>query len=134
SGQHDCMKLLASILFSCTMLVAIISRAGELQTYETKYYVIHTDLNADEEREAEVRMTKMAEEYYHRTQDFAGAITQRMPFFLYKHADDYYATGAPRGTAGYFNGKELVAVAEDMGPRTWNTVQHEGFHQFAHLV
>jgi hypothetical protein len=112
------------------------SAHAELQTHESRYYIIHTDLGPDEVREADMRMTRMAEAYYNRTKDFSGIITQRMPFFLYKHAEDYYAAGGPKGTAGYFNpdSRELVALAEDSGPRTWNTVQHEGFHQFAHFM
>ncbi len=105
-----------------------------MYSYETRYYVIHTDLQSDDAREAGIRMTKMAEEYYARTRDFSGAIRKRMPFFLYKNADDFYATGAPKTSAGYFNGEELVALDQDMGPRTWHTVQHEGFHQFAHFM
>jgi hypothetical protein len=115
-------------------LAATQARGGELPTYQTRYYIIHTDLNPDGVREATMRMTRMAEEYYRRTNDFAGAIDRRMDFYLFKNQDDYLATGASKGSAGYFDGVKLVALAGDLGPRTWHTVQHEGFHQFARFM
>jgi hypothetical protein len=113
--------------------------AGDLQRYESKYYTIYTDLDPASAREAELRMTRMAEEYHSRTAGFAGEITSKFPFYLYTSADDYHSAGGPAGTAGVFvpdgTGGRLMAVA---GRRpnavTWHNVQHEGFHQFAHAV
>jgi hypothetical protein len=105
-----------------------------LPEYPTRFYTIYSDLDPDGIREAKLRMTAMAREYSARTAGFSGAITRPMPFYLYSKLEDYLATGAPEGTAGYFSNGELVAFAGDLGPRTWNTVQHEGFHEFAHFV
>ena len=33
---------------------------GGMQKYETRYYLLHTDLDTDKAREAAIRMTKMA--------------------------------------------------------------------------
>ncbi|HEY1628759.1 MAG TPA: DUF1570 domain-containing protein [Tepidisphaeraceae bacterium] len=123
--------ILACLLLSAATIAAI---PINLPAYTTPYYTIYTDLSKDDAREAAIRMTKMAEEYHDRTRGFSGAITQRMPFYLYKDPEEFYASGAPRGSAGYFDGQELVAMAGDLGPRTWQVVQHEGFHQFAHQV
>lgn len=126
----------AGVLLS-TLVLCGLSRdtlAQELKEYETTYYTIHTDLPEEAVREASTRMTRMVEEYMDRTRDFSGQLRGRMPFYLYKDADAYYATGAPKSSAGYFNGQELVALASELGPRTWHTVQHEGFHQFAAQV
>jgi hypothetical protein len=121
------------IALACTALIG--TGAGQdLPTYQTRYYVIHTDLNDDAVREASIRMTKMAEEYANRTRGFSGAIRSRLPFYLYGNPEDYYATGAPKQSAGVFNGQVLMAVAKEMDGRTWHIVQHEGFHQFAHAV
>jgi hypothetical protein len=112
-------------------------REDRMRAIETRYYIIHTDLNDHQAREAVVRMTRMAEEYADRMRDFGrggGGIRKRLPFYLYSDPEDYYATGAPRGSAGRFNGNALLAVAEDFGPKTWHIVQHEGFHQFAAAV
>src|SRR5690242_10590675 len=85
----------------------------ELKTYETRYYVIRTDLNEEQAKEAAVRMTRMAEEYVRRTQGFSGKITQRLPFYLFRHEEDYEAAGGPAGTAGVFTGEKLMAWAGD---------------------
>ena len=56
------------------VLVALIAPArgqAELREYDTPYYTIHTDLDLDGEREAAVRLTRMAEAYHDRTRDFA---------------------------------------------------------------
>ena len=81
--------------------------------YEGKYYVIHTDLTGDELREADLRMTKMAEEYHARTAGFSGAINRKFPFFFYREMDDYRRAGGEKGTAGFFDPttEKLVALA-----------------------
>src|SRR5687767_4708156 len=67
--------------------------ATNLATYEGRYYVIHTDLERDQAREAEIRMARMAEEYHARTRDFAGNIREKFPFYLFKNEKDYIAAG-----------------------------------------
>ena len=109
--------------------------AARMKAYETRYYIIYTDLGVDAAREAAVRMTAMAEEYHRRTRGFSGAIRSKLPFVLFRSADDYYKAGGPVGSAGVFMGNRLMAVAGDQpDERTWHIVQHEGFHQFAHAV
>jgi hypothetical protein len=104
----------------------------QMQRYETKYYILVTDVPRDQAREAAARMNKMAEEYHNRTRDFSGTIRTKFPFFLYRHREDYLAAGGMEGTGGEFNGHALYAVAgEKFDDRTWHVVQHEGFHQFA---
>ena len=104
----------------------------KLIKYLTPYYDMHTDLGPDDAREAWIRMTKMAEEYYARTREFSRAIPGRMPFYLFKDERDYYEAGGIPGSAGVFNGKALLAIAgEKTDAQTWHVVQHEGFHQFA---
>lgn len=106
-----------------------------LTVYQTRYYVIHTDLPLDAVREAAVRLTAMAEEYHRRTRGFSGAIRRKLPFYLFGSAEDYHDAGGPPGSAGAFTGRRLMAFAgRHPGPRTWHVIQHEGFHQFAHAV
>ena len=109
-----------------------------LRTYETRFYIIHTDLGRDAARETELRMTRMAEEYRRRTRDFSGVIRKKLPFYLYRNEADYHAAGGTPNTAGEYdpNTQTLKAFAGDDGPNlvTWHTVQHEGFHQFADQV
>src|SRR3954468_12999444 len=111
----------------------------DLRVYESPHYLIHTDLPPAEAREAQVRTTRMAEEYVRRTAGFAGQIKGRLPFYLYKDLPDYTRAGGVEGSAGAFDGDKLMAVTlrRDDGVislATWHVVQHEGFHQFAHAV
>src|SRR5262245_7004299 len=114
------MKRLAGIL---VLMLPLLARAADLRTYETRYYTLHTDLDPEQARYVVLRMTCMSEEYAQRTRDFSGAIRQRMPFYLYSDPNDFYATGAPRTSGGFFNGRELVALAGKLDARTWQRVQ-----------
>jgi hypothetical protein len=108
---------------------------SSLPRYETRYYVIYTDLDRQSVQDVATRITKMAEVYSDRTRDFSGAIRKKLPFVLFKNRDDYYDVGGPEGSAGVFNGKMLLAVAgEQLDNRSWYIIQHEGFHQFAAAV
>jgi hypothetical protein len=120
-----CLLLLASPLFG----------QPRLKTYETRYYVIHSDLDRRAVREAESRISAMAEMYYERTKGFGGVITRKLPVYLFSRPEDYYAAGGMPGSAGVFTGDKLMAIAgERTGGATWYVVQHEGFHQFVHAV
>ena len=118
----------------------------DLKIYETKYYKIHTDLDADAVREATLRMDTMAEEYHRRTSGFSGIIDKKLPFYLFKKSSDYLNFGGLRGSAGVFEfatwgagaehrtGKLMATAGMENPDWTWHTVQHEGFHQFVHYV
>ena len=111
---------------------------GRLKAYTSRYYVIYTDLGIDVAAEASARMTAMAEEYYNRTKDFGGVIRSRLPFYLFSRSEDYLAAGGTPGSAGQFSGGRqgvLMALAGSQPSLSlWHIVQHEGFHQFAHMV
>lgn len=103
----------------------------KLKAYETPYYVLYTDLDAEGVQEAVLRITLMAEEYHRRTKGLAGTIQSRLPFYLFAHRRDYVAAGGLPTSTGVFMGDRLMAVANPSNPdATWHTVQHEGFHQF----
>ena len=59
-----------------TVCAGISADAYKLTIYQTKYYVMHTDLPVPEAREAAIRMTRMAEEYHERTKAFSGTKRQ----------------------------------------------------------
>src|SRR5947207_2831501 len=79
-------RLLPLAVFALAIFAAP-AIAAELKVYEGRYYVIHTEFTGDELREADLRMSKMAEEYHNRTKDFAGTIDHKFPFFLYSNMD-----------------------------------------------
>src|SRR5687767_1494286 len=136
-------RLVSIVVGIC--LFATISSAAQpppalgqgMKRYEGRYYVINTDLAGDDLREADLRVTKMAEEYKKRTEGFSGTIGHKFPFFLFRDLDDYHQAGGMQGTAGVFNPNTdtLMAYAgERTNTMTWNVIQHEGFHQFARAV
>jgi hypothetical protein len=110
--------------------------AAGLQTVQTPYYSMYTDLDPDAVQEASLRMTRMAEEYHERTKGFAGTVNSRLPFYLFKTPEPYFRRGGIPGSAGVYmrsgGDRRLMAIAgEETSDRTWHVVQHEGFHQFA---
>lgn len=125
--RNHFLKLILAILAG----VSCVRGEAKLQEFDSPYYEIWTDLPVDAAREAALRMTKMADEYRNRTRDFSGTIHGKMPFYLYAHDEDYLEFVPLKDSAGYFDGKNLVAKASHLDDRTWHTVQHEGFHQFA---
>lgn len=116
--------------------------AGGLRVYESKYYVVHTDLPEAEAREAVVRVDRVAEEYLGRTAGFGGGgVKGRLPFYLYGEVADYLKAGGIEGSGGVFDveRKRLMAVTLRrpdgvISLSTWHIVQHEGFHQFVHAT
>ncbi len=103
---------------------------------DTKYYLMQSDVPEDMAREAKLRLDRTFEEYAERTKDFARAPTDKLPFYLFKTGEEYYAAGAPQGTGGVFmvdqNGPRLMAIAHPGS--VWHVTQHEGFHQFAYFA
>jgi hypothetical protein len=134
------LGVLAAHFLRCGIVAALlpaISAAAEMKTYDTPYYIIHTDLDQETEKEAALRLTRMAEEYHNRTKDFAGAITEKLPFYFYRNPQDYLDNGGPRGSAGVFisaGPKSRLLALADPKSTPWHTLQHEGFHQFAHAT
>src|ERR1700722_9824793 len=89
--------------------------AARLHTYDTPHYIMHTDISETDAREADLRMTRIFEEYQRRTTGFSGQVNGKFPFFLFKNPDDYYASGAIPESAGVFirdqYGSRLMAIA-----------------------
>lgn len=125
-----CAGIMATVLAAVPAAAA----AKKMPRYETKYYILYTDLDKDMVREAAARITSMAEEYHRRTKGFAGVIRKRFPLYLYKNPADYrdHPDVVP-DSAGTYTGRSLVAIAP-MSGSSWRLVQHEAFHQFAHKM
>lgn len=129
----------AIILLAAFVAAPALAAEPDFKIYDSKYYVIHTDLPPIEAREAQLRMTRMAEEYLRGAAGFRGEIKERLPFYLYKNLADYTAAVGVEGSGGFFDGDKLMAAtlrtpAGEISGDTWHIVQHEGFHQFAHAA
>ena len=59
------VRIAIIILCMCTNVpIRAASPQDQFPKYETKYYIIQTDLDPDDAHEAAIRVTKMAEVYY----------------------------------------------------------------------
>ncbi len=134
-AEHNTKTILAGAATATLLLVGGQAMAKtRLKRYDTRYYILYTDVSARAARQAAVRMNCMFREYYDRTRGWTtGQITQKLPFYLFRHAADYYAAGGLPGSAGVFMGRRLMAIAgRHTTPWTWHVIQHEGFHQFVY--
>lgn len=102
-----------------------------MQTYDTPYYTLKTNVSLDHAKEAGLRITTMFEEYKKRTSDFAGTVNRKMLFEMHDDYKTYVQSTRAPGTLGIYDTQRLVAFYQASDPiETWHTVQHEGFHQF----
>ncbi len=113
--------------------------ADGMKKYAARYHVIYTDLPKEQVYEAVARITAIAEEYHRRTRKFSGKISKKLPFYLYRRYEDYQKSldGKMQGSAGVYDGVCLRAamdVERFSREDIWHVIQHEGWHQFAHMV
>ncbi|MGC9260169.1 MAG: hypothetical protein ACP5I8_08865 [Phycisphaerae bacterium] len=100
------------------------------------FYVFHTDVGLKTLRQIWLRMNFVAEAYQKRLHAiFGGAVTQKLPFYIFKNSHEYYADGGMPGSAGVFEynytGQWLMAIGgQHLTHQRWHIIQHEGFHQF----
>src|SRR4051812_41248292 len=86
-------------------------RNAKMRTFDTPYYTLSTDIPDAMAREADLRMTRMFEEYKRRTAGFSHDFQGKFPFEMYTNPEDYYAAGAMPGSAGQFGHGKLMAIA-----------------------
>ncbi len=137
-----CLRFSCGLLTGCALLSALLLASDgrgappaaptDLHTYETKYYVLHTDLAPAEARAVVHHITLMAEEYNRRTTGMGRRVDRRLPLYLVQNSGTYFTLGGEPGTAGLYSGDKLLAFVRDpLSTETWHVIQHEGFHQFA---
>ncbi len=136
------------LVFVLTLFTGgVTSAQNNLRRYDTPFYVLHSDLPEDLAREAATRMTALASEYSDRTRGFSGKTPRGMDFYLFSDAGGYHDMGGPKGSGGVFQsrwqgdrfvGGRLMAFMHGdtfhARKSTWQTIQHEGFHQFSALA
>ncbi len=133
------LVVLAAIAAGPDFTVAQSRGGSEMKKYQARYHILYTDLPQEKVYESIARVNAMAKEYYNRTKGFGGKITEKLPFYLHNRYEDYLDVRGEKaaGSAGVYTGKELRAVADSKltsWGKVWRIVQHEGFHQFAHMV
>ncbi|HDZ21850.1 hypothetical protein LCGC14_0225790 [marine sediment metagenome] len=103
----------------------------KLKTYNTKYYVLHTDAEVEFAREAAARATSMYETYKARMKRGTGA---KRALYLYTDRQDYINADGTANMQGCFNSDKgvLLHVTMDHIEEMWRLLQHECWHQFSY--
>lgn len=133
--QTGCLAValcMPSILFAQAT-----SRPGDnFPVFETPYFVIHTDLEKDRLREAQVRLITLGEEYARRVQPFTGhkKIAGKLPMCLFSKKADYLAAGGLPRAIAIHNGQKVLAWEPDRGEYMsgWKQTQRECWREFVH--
>jgi hypothetical protein len=118
-----------------------VTQPADMCKFDTPNYILFTDVSEQDAREADLRLTRMFEEYQRRTAGFANPVKEKLPFYLFRKEAGYRAAGGPEKSAGVFiqssrTGNRLMAWIDGEHPddNTWSVIQHEGFHQFAAIA
>ncbi len=145
----DCLGLGPLALASCVLLALTISAGAanadsddRLHTYSSRHYTIHTDLDREQVRLFAVHMDAVFRAFERRFASFQARSRQAMPLYLFETESAYHAFLATQqidatNSSGMFftstRGRGLAVYVEGQ-PRSkvFATLQHEGFHQFAH--
>lgn len=114
----------------------------DLTQYSSRFYTIHTNLPKSQAKTYGLHMDRTFAEYSRRFHSFRRRSRQSMPLYLLQTRSQYIALmnhfGFNASASGgmFFYSKDANGLAtwvEGPSPSTTlETLQHEGFHQFAH--
>ncbi|MFP4222908.1 MAG: DUF1570 domain-containing protein [Phycisphaeraceae bacterium] len=140
-------RRLLSLALVVLTLAAAPGKAAEvrdgygLAVFRSRFYEVHTNLEPDRVRPFAEHMDLVFAHFSKRFSGFEARRSERMPLFLLRTEADYHRllerVGIDSaGSSGlFFRRGEVGGLAtwiEDKPPhRTLQTLQHEGFHQFA---
>jgi len=108
--------------------------AAKFKKYDTKYYVIFSDLPPEQVETVSARITAVAEDFYQLTKTLgSGKITSRWPLYVIGNRQDYAAAGGEAFGCAWAD-RLMALVDATSAPEIWHVIQHEVFHQFVHTV
>jgi hypothetical protein len=128
---------------ACMMTIAIVAlsapaRGQEARQFNTRHYLVHTDLDTALAADLSQRLDAMYDEYSQRLALFEGhGAVPRLEVYLFRTQAEYarFTGGKMQNSGGVFlPGKNLLAAfLGDLGrDQIRRTLQHEAFHQFAY--
>jgi len=135
----------AGITVPCFLLIqgpalALDGPPGGLSTYESKYYIVDTDLPADRAKDIGREMDAAGKEYDRRFAGFSRKIQHKLRLKVYSTKERYVDElkritygGKNQFTNGRYNPTDETVYTFD-GPQLEDVLKHECFHQFAHGV
>lgn len=114
----------------------------DLTTYASQHYRIHTNLSRREAAAYGVHMDRIFVQYTRRFESFRQRDRSPMPLHLVRHRQEYIDLLRGFGFDATASGGMFFYSSAARGLATWvqdkphattlETLQHEGFHQFAH--
>lgn len=136
----SCIGFFLLAFFTSPAFEVLAADPQGMSVVRSKYYRIQTDLDRELAEGLAQRMDSMFAEYQRRLSNFGGkASAPLMQAYLFRHRDDYLRLTGDRwrNSGGVFMASRnlLAAFHEGQGRDALRrTLQHEAFHQFAHLA
>lgn len=116
-------------------------QAVELSQYHSKYYTVYSNLAQEDVQQYARHMDAVFAQYLKRFQSFSTRDSRSMPLYLFRTRDQYKSFLSGHGIDGSASGGMFFVQRGVQGLATWvedksksttlETLQHEGFHQFA---
>jgi hypothetical protein len=132
------IRSITSIVCFVLLLLGSVARGEDLRQFNTRHYLVHTDLDTALSADLAQRLDAMYDEYSQRLALFQGkGAVPRLEVYLFRTQRDYSAfTGGKMQNSGgvFLPGENLLAAfLGDLGrDQLRRTLQHEAFHQFAY--
>ncbi len=136
--------IVTAILVSILGAVATGGHGDGLETFKSRHYNVHTNLEPRSARDVAKHMDAVYAEFTRRFKGFNPRNNTRSNLYLFADEEDYliglarkginatnsggmffWSSDGDEGLATWVNGKDTS--------RLWHVLQHEGFHQFAFL-
>lgn len=125
----------------CALAAAEARAEPRLQRFQSRHYLIHTDMPRTEVVDFGRHMDEIFDQYAKRFSGFAPRATDAMPLYLLRNRADYEAMLAGHDIDATNSGGMFFIRPTVQGLATWtgdrsrsetlSVLQHEGFHQFA---
>lgn len=130
------------LLTAWLSLCATPCTGAALDEFDSKHYTVRTNGSRTSAAEFAKHMDGVFDEYARRFRTFGKQHGERMPLYLFKTQDDYLAFMKKHGIDASATGGIFFIRPDLRGLATWiddrpqwitlETIQHEGFHQFAY--
>ncbi|GAH41583.1 unnamed protein product [marine sediment metagenome] len=99
--------------------------------YDSPYYLINSNVDSNQIRQAIPRLTVLAEEYYARTKGLGARLKSKMVLRLLDSREMYLESGGSREFSAALREGVLVTYTQGRGRSIpWHTIQSLGFRQY----
>ena len=141
-GFHCVLALWTMAVFGLWVVRLAVAESLHLVEYSSRYYTIYSDLPRGEVAGFGRHMDAVFQQYSRRFRSFGARDGRPMPLYLFRTRDRYaqfldgYGIDASGSGGMFFIRRDIEGLATYTEGRTrsstFEVLQHEGFHQFAH--